>query len=176
MRKWLLALLMAYGLGIFMPIVSDCVPIVCGKLLGQTIFPYLWIFLTGIFFAEYKERVIPVLRAFWWLILGVFILVEYTDFDIKFSYYVLRTLTLFLGLTGFAYAYPKLNVGRDLSYGIYLYHMIVVNVLIVLGFKQHLWLLPIVVMISGTLALFSSCFVGDFAEKMKNNIKKKSHE
>ena len=39
------------------------------------------------------------------------------------KYPMIRCLLLTLFMIGFAYRYPMIHVGKDVSYGVYIYHM-----------------------------------------------------
>lgn len=78
------------------------------------------------------------------------------------------TILLFLCLTGSAYVFPKLNVKTDISYGLYIYHMTVVNALIVLGYTGNQCLLLIVTVTTFILAWVSTRTVGSLAMRMKS--------
>jgi hypothetical protein len=62
---------------------------------------------------------------------------------------------LVIGVIGFSYEYPKLNIKKDISYGIYLYHMTVVNVMITYGIIGKVADIGIVIAISCVLAWLS---------------------
>ena len=74
---------------------------------------------------------------------------------------------LFLCLTGAAYVFPKLNVKTDISYGVYIYHMTVVNALIELGYTGNQWLLLLVTAITFILAWISTKTIGKLSMRMK---------
>lgn len=97
----------------------------------------------------------------------VLLLVRVTGFDFMAGYNVLGTILLFLCLTGSAYVFPKLNVKTDISYGVYIYHMTVVNALIALGYTGNQWLLFIVAAVTSVLAWVSTKTVGKLAMRMK---------
>ena len=80
---------------------------------------------------------------------------------------VFGTLLLFLGLVGFAYSFPKLNVRTDISYGIYIYHMTVVNALMTFGLFHNPWLFVLVLAVTCLLAWISTNTVGAWAGRMK---------
>lgn len=98
--------------------------------------PYFWLFLTGATVATYWERlqVFFVERAAWWLlawalITGVYFakngttVVDYRVPDLDIA---LRALLLAGVVLALAHSWPRLSSwmrGRDLSYGLYLFHM-----------------------------------------------------
>ena len=72
------------------------------------------------------------------------------------------------GLIGFAYCTPHMNLKIDLSYGIYIYHMTVVNVMIEFGFLGQIYYLFVVLIITLLLAFGSYCFAKHIKKKRKD--------
>jgi peptidoglycan/LPS O-acetylase OafA/YrhL len=68
---------------------------------------------------------------------------------------------------GFSYAFPSLNIKKDLSYGIYIYHMTVVNALIALGFTQTIGALITVIVLTFVVAYISTITIGNIVRKKK---------
>lgn len=159
---WLGALLCAIGISVFSGKLDMVLPGIIFKLYGQTLLPYAWLFLLGMLCANYRDRLIPFLKKWWYLFVPVSILPLITGFDIQTNsgYGVVRSITLFLGLVGFAYRFPRLAVKRDISYGIFVYHMIVVNVMIELGITRRFVYLVAAMVVSCGLAYISSRIFG----------------
>ena len=135
---------------------------------GQTLIPYLWLFVLGALVAERRDEIIPVLKKLWLPLLAITLILVCFGLDIAAgSYPVFRGSVLFLGLVGFAYCCPKLNIKTDISYGIYLYHMIVVNAMIALGFTGRIEYLLIVSSISCVLAWGSQKLTGIWMRRWK---------
>lgn len=64
----------------------------------------------------------------------------------------------------------KLYVQTDISYGIYIYHMTIINALITLGLSDNLWLFFIVLAVSCLFAWASTMTVGKWAAGHKGRI------
>lgn len=105
------------------------------KLYNATVLPYLWVFLLGAYVSRFHDRMIPMLKKYWILWLAALAFFVYTKFDIKASYSVLKCVALCAFIIGFAYRFPQFAVKRDISYGIYIYHMVLCNAAIELGYK-----------------------------------------
>lgn len=60
-----------------------------------------------------------------------------------------------------------LNINTDISYGVYIYHMTVVNALIALGYMQKPILLIIVVIVTCLLSYITTKTIGAFSKRMK---------
>ena len=89
--------------------------------------------------AEFYDTIIPFLKEYWWTFLLVAVIWSYAiQFDINIGLYPLMgSLLCCATCFGFAYAFPRLNLRTDISYGIYLYHMVVINVFVQLGLTNH---------------------------------------
>jgi len=125
------------------------------KLYGQTILRYGWLFYIGCFLAEFKDQLLPVLARFWYLFLIAAIPLYYFRFDLYAGYEIFWSMLLVSGLIGFAYAFPRLAVKTDISYGIFLYHMIVMNIFIHVNWI-HSWWYAIIIMAAAVLLAFAS--------------------
>lgn len=164
---WVATIVGSLGIAILIPLIRENLPLIAGKLLGQTILPYFWIFLMASFVAEKSNVILPYLKKYWWIFLVGVLLVRYMGLDYNVSYGLGDTIFLFLCVVGFAYAFPQINIKTDISYGIYIYHMTIVNALIALGYSQTLWSLVVVVIITLGLAWLSTKYIGEFSKKMK---------
>ena len=155
-------------IGLVSPLIRNTMPEVIGKLYGQTFLPYLWMFVIPCFVAEYKDKILPVLVRYWWVFLLAVLIRKYAiSTDIKMAYGLFHTLLLFFSLIGMAYVFPQLNVKTDISYGIYIYHMTVVNALIATGYLHDQWLLLFVLFVTCLLAWASTVTIGRWSLKMK---------
>lgn len=88
--------------------------------------------------------------------------IPYTNYDI------VKGILCVYGLIGFSYAFPKLNIKTDISYGLYIYHMTVVNVMITLGMTVKVPYMMLAIVVSVILALLSTKTVGAWASKKKS--------
>lgn len=169
LKKWLWGgVFPTILVGVLSPMIRERMPVIMGKLYGQTLLPYLWMFVLPCFIAEYKEKILPFLKKYWWLFLVLTLLLKYyVRMDIDASYGLLRTLLLFCTLTGMAYLLPSLNVKTDISYAIYIYHMTLVNALLALGFVQERWLLLVVLVTTCLIAWLSTVTIGKYSLSRK---------
>lgn len=134
------------------------------KLITVTVLPYLYIFLIGIFLQRnlwFVEKVL--FRKFWiWLLLylSTSFILERFDFTIGGNYLNPISATL-LALTTIAAAYSfsektgKILKGNDISYGVYIYHMVVINVLVEHEVVGSMISFIIVLTVTLLLSLFS---------------------
>lgn len=165
---WWVVILMAVTIGWLTPYVKSFLPETISKLYGVSLIPYLWMFLMAAFVSEKKDKVIPFLKRYWWVIIALLVLKRYVlHWDVISSYALFDTTMLFAGIVGFAYAVPQLNIKTDISYGVYIYHMTVVNALIALGFTGQSWTLWAVIAVTCVLAWISTVTIGRFSIRMK---------
>ena len=168
-RVWALVIAISVAVGFASNYVQYIVPPIISKLYNMLLFRYFWLFALGIFVSEKRETIIPVLKKYWFIFttLGFFFL-SFPRIDIPFgSYPVIFCTFQLLGLTGFAYRFPKLNIKFDFSYGLYLYHMIVVNAIIELGFTGKIRYMLIAMILSVIVAITSEKTIGRLPVKKK---------
>lgn len=142
-------------------------PEIIVKLYDQTVVRYLWLFLLGMFVARFFDSIIHYLMRYWYILLIVSYVVHFIHFDIIVHYGVVHTIMLFLGVIGFAYRFPRFNLKKDISYGVYIYHMIVVNIMATLGLANYVVYGVICFVISMIAGLISTETVGRFASKKR---------
>lgn len=166
---WILTIVFFIAIGLMITPIRSILPEILGKLLGQTLLPYFWMFLIASYAAEKKDEVIPFCKKWWWILLAIALIRFFViPIDIKMSlYYLIRTITLFFAILGVGYAFPKLNVKTDISYGIYIYHMIVINALMTFGLYHKPYWFALTLCITCLIAWFSTKTIGAWAGKMK---------
>lgn len=151
--RWIVLFVTSAAINIVYNYLGAFVPTVAVKLLKMTFIPHLWLFLLGAFMCEHFEIVIDLLKKWWYIPFAISILVGFIP-EIGI-YPVLRSSLFCVSVLGFAYKFPRLKLKVDLSYGIYIYHMVVVNVLIELGLVGSIWYQLLVLVVSASLALLS---------------------
>lgn len=151
---------------------------IIAKLFRVSLFPYLYNFLIGSFFFKYKWLKTKFLdnKFFYW-----FVIYNFAIFlGIKPSYFI--NLNGFIGNTllaittlSFAFSFTEYiyNFKVDLSYGIYLYHMIFLNFFIH-KFGRNLVQEPLYIISYISLVLLTSLFSYFCIEKPCLNIAKKN--
>lgn len=150
------------------------------KLLNNTVLMYLHFFLTGIAIYKNFDWLFPFLKdkVFIWLfIYMVYVLIVKfwlklydTNYEIGFWGVVANTILSLLTLS-FAFSFTDLSHRllreNDISYGIYIYHMPIVNTMISLGYKGSIWNLCILTVITSILAFISWKLIEQRILKMK---------
>jgi len=137
-------------------------PEILYKLYCQTLIPYAWLFLLGMLLADKQEYILVGLKKYWHVSLTFCFLVRFLPWKMVISgYSVLDNIALGLFCIGFAYAFPGLNIKRDISYALYIYHMIVVNVMITVGCKGTMSAIIIACAVSTMLAFLSTRYISN---------------
>lgn len=113
------------------------------------------------------KRFVPVSKKYWWIGLVALFVASYIGIDIDAGYGLVKTVLQGITWIGFAYALSKLNIKHDISYGIYVYHMVVVNVLIELGLVEEWRYFFVALIITICLAIVSYFTVGRRRTKEK---------
>ncbi len=140
---------------------------ICIKLFDQTIIRYLWLFYIGCFIAEFNNVLLKTLKKTWYLLIMAGIIPYLTEIDIFAGYYVFWSVLLVSGLIGFAYRFPQLAIKRDISYGLFLFHMIIVNVFITIGWVGNWWYALFALVLSVICAYVSNITLGEWSSRRK---------
>lgn len=154
-------------------VIRAAFPPMISKLYGVTIIPYLWMFLPAAFAAEYKDMILPFLKRYWWLFITVLLVKKYVfhwDIAMNTYYGLFDTILIFCGIVGFAYKFPMLTVKTDISYGVYIYHMTIINALMAFGFVGQPWTLWATLLGSCLIAWLSTMTVGRVSTKKKQSV------
>ena len=165
--RWSFILTVGIICNILTPYSGNVMPVIISKLFGQTFVPYIWIFVLGALISEKFESWKSVLTSYWWIFLSVSAIATFTGLDVG-SYGTFKVLTLAPAVIGFAYKYPALNVKYDISYGFYIYHMIVINFLIECGYTGKVIYIFMACGLSIILAVVSYFTMGKIYRKQKH--------
>lgn len=143
------------------------------KLLELICLPFLWIFIIGMVMRLYWLDIKKYLVGYGLYYIALYLIFCFAaiEFGSGLGDYkrgleistVFQIFLLALVIFSMAFSYTNLKIARstDLSYSTYLYHMLIVQILISLGFGGSLWLYLIVV--AATLAI--ACVSWNFIEK-----------
>jgi peptidoglycan/LPS O-acetylase OafA/YrhL len=149
------------------------------KLLFVTLAPHLWMFLLGVAIHRHFGRLRPLIEgkfliwiaAYALVMWGLHTLVDFRSSTYYLGYFPARVI-LAMATISAAFSLPwlsnRLLRGTDLSYGTYLYHSVVINVFVELGWLTTLWSVPGILAISILAALFSWHVVEKPALAMKD--------
>jgi peptidoglycan/LPS O-acetylase OafA/YrhL len=147
------------------------------KLLGVSLFPYLYSFLFGCMIYVFWNRLkfFFIGKSLVWFIIFISynyvlnIRPSYFPHDFEFvSNFLLSSLTISL-----AFTLPNLGKilkGYDISYGLYLYHMLIINTFISIGMKGSLMHLILLLFFTILISFFSWIFIEKRALLLKDII------
>lgn len=155
---------------IFTPFLSEMVPKIIYKLFCQTFIPYIWLFILGAVICEHFNNIIKMPVKYWWVCLFILLAVNFSKIERGIGIYEpINAILLGLTVIGFGYAI-KIKIKYDFSYGFYIYHMVVINLLVHFGFVGNILYLLIAFIISGIMAVISFFSLGYISRKLKNII------
>ena len=146
-------------------------PVIVFKLINVTFIPYVYIYLIGMFVYTYRQKIIPKLSNVFWLIAIVYALWSVLNgmlFKFKVGHYVniiSGVLICLLTLSG-GYYFGRHRLKHDFSYSIYLYHMIVINVLVVIGIKENIQSMVLTYVFTSLFACFSVFVIEKYGAKL----------
>ena len=107
------------------------------KLIGVSIMPYLFYFLIGLFMYKYKDILMKYLENKVIIFAFIYGAVVYLSID-NFIYLIFKQFIFSLFIFSFIFSYKslsyKLMKHNDFTYGIYIYHMLIVNVFVQIGY------------------------------------------
>ena len=164
---WIITLIVSFAAAAVIEYSQNFLPEILYKLLCNTFVYYFWMFIVGILLAEYKDKILPFLKKYWLIFIAVAAVYSAADISIPTpNYSIMAVVGLPLGWIGFAYRFPQFNIKKDISYGIYIYHCIVINAMLELGYTGKMWCLIITFLLTFILAYFS----GKLAGSLKNYV------
>ncbi len=136
------------------------------KLLQNTLLPHLWMFMVGIFihrhFADLRKWLEGKFLVYLALYLSLAAIMQLwiPNFSVKF-YLCLLPARILLGAATVSAAYSakslsnRLLRGTDISYGIYIYHCVIINVFTEEGWLKSFTAVPLIFGAAVTVALLS---------------------
>ncbi len=160
-------------LSLFHENIKELLPGYVGKIYGYlNVIRYMWLFLLGIYMFEHKEYLLGVFKKYWFFIAFVAYIFIKTECDVFLSnqYGFFSSLLSFAAILGFAYRYPQFDIKTDISYAIFIYHMIVVNAFIELGYKSSIFYLLLVFLITILVSYISTKTIGTLGLTKKKNL------
>lgn len=164
---WLFFIVISISFNLFRPLLEPYLPHVIYRLIWNSFLIHLWMFLLGAFIWEFFDNVIGILKRMWPLTLCLAIIVNYFSIDIG-NYAVFKSISLLMFVIGYSYSFPQFNLKHDYSYGIYIYHMIVINVMVFLGLNGTIANIILAFAITLLLSIISYHSLGHLGQKKRN--------
>ncbi|MBQ7826942.1 MAG: acyltransferase [Clostridia bacterium] len=156
--------------------VKDMVPHIVYRLIFVSFVPYLYIFLLGMFLYFNRDMVVRFLADHAGAVtagyLAFSVIAYFAVPKIGFYNPLYMGLLLPFVIAALAYGMGRHRLPFDLSYGIYLYHLIFVNLLIELGVTSHVTAICIVVPLTVAAAFLSHYLVEKPVQRLISGKKK----
>lgn len=124
------------------------------KLIERLFVPYaLWFFI-GVFCFQRRQKMLPALKRAFWPSLGLYLILESAPMQIP-GYYadIVTSVMLPFMAIGCGYCLPGIRLKPDLSYGMFLYHWMVLNIMAYYELMDRMpWYAGLLLFFAGTLA------------------------
>lgn len=138
---WIAALAVCAALNLIVPYMQEVLPETGRSIVSHSCLPYLYMYFAGWFMYEYRDKIVPVLTHTKVLCIILFVLraLYCEKFGVRVGEYmdIIQVLLLCMLTVGVGYSFGRIRFKIDLSYGLYLYHMIVVDVFVQLGLVRE---------------------------------------
>jgi peptidoglycan/LPS O-acetylase OafA/YrhL len=167
---WIIVNIVCIALGFLPSVLNGLLPEIVLKLLRNTFVPYMWLFVLGMTLSEYFIEIMPVIKKCWFVSFGLAAVIALTGWDLRSNYGILLSIFMGIAIVGFAYAVPYFQMKHDISYGLYVYHMIVVNAMIQLGFSGEIWHVLVAFLISIAMATISYFTIGRLGKNKRQEL------
>ena len=160
---WIFVLALAMALNIAVPYMQRTLPETGRVIVSHTCLPYFYIYFAGWFIYEWRETLVPFLKKATVPVIILFIIraVYCQKFGKQIGEYqdMIMVVLLCLMTIGVGYSLGKIRFKIDLSYGLYLYHMVVVDIFVQLGMVGNMKYVVTVYAASVLCALLSHFLV-----------------
>lgn len=173
-KKDIVILILFIGINSALSFLEGNIGDIAFKLVLETILPYLYMFYFGIIFYKYSDKLIELCKKYFWTIFLLFLLASKFNYITNFiphtynTQCVIHILITCIFFFAIAYRFPNLKLKNDYSYGIYVYHMVVMNYFVQnkIISNDHICLLVIYI-ITISLAILSSKITKQIIRKLK---------
>ena len=126
---------------------------VISKLVERTFIPYaLWFFI-GVFCYQRRQKILPVLKKAFLPMLIIYLIIESLNVEIP-GYYanIVTSIMVPFMVIGAGYCLPKIRLKTDLTYGMFLYHWIILNIIVHYDLMNKLpWYAGMLLFLTGTV-------------------------
>lgn len=167
---WITVLMLSMAFNLAIPHLQEMLPETGRLIVSHTCLPYFYIYFAGWFIYRYRDKIVPylshtkilcavcfILRALWCEKYGVRV-GEYQD--------MVLVILLCMLTIGVGYSFGKIRFKFDLSYGLYLYHMIIVDIFVQTGLVGNMKYVAAVYALSLLCAVVSHYLVDDTVAKL----------
>ncbi len=160
--SFVVIILISMAFNLFLPQMRNFIPTIVYKLIRETIFPYLWLFILGSFIWKNKTAVLPFFMKVWWIAGIVLVIITMVGWHEGGLYGVVKSIMQSVMIFGFAYRFPNLHLKKDLSFEFYVFHMIIINIMIELGYVGSLGAVVTVLLITLLISYITNVCLDKF--------------
>lgn len=143
------------------------------KLIERVFLPYaLWFFI-GVFCYQRRQKILPALKKASLPTMAVYLVIKSFPVELPGYYADIATgIMLPFVVIGVGYCLPRIRLKPDLSYGMFLYHWIILNIMVHYDLINKLqWPLGAVLYVSGTvIAAAVSCKLARPLQKLLRSV------
>lgn len=162
--KWILIIIIAIIFNVIFGYLDGVIPLILFKLINVTFLSYLYVFLIGMFCYAKQKEAVPFLRKYFWILIVLFVVWHFINsiyIHLKFGQYtnIFKGILISLVTISAAYKFGKHRIKREISYGLYIYHMVIVNVFVMFDLYGRWSYAIIVFIVSILIALLSKKYI-----------------
>lgn len=162
---WIAVLAISVVFNLVVPYIQEILPETGRNIISHTCLPYFYIYFAGWFMYHYRDKIIPYLAHTKILCIILFIIraLYCEKFNIRIGDYqdMVQVLLLCMLTIGIGYSFGKIRFKFDLSYGLYLYHMIIVDIFVQTGHVGNMKYVIAVYIFAVICAVISHYLVDD---------------
>lgn len=162
---WILVLALSLAFNLAVPYLQEILPETGKIIVSHSCLPYFYMYFAGWFMYRYREKIVPILARTKILCIVLFIIraLYCEKFGVRVGEYqdMIQVLLLCMLTIGIGYSFGKIRFKFDLSYGLYLYHMIIVDIFVQTGLAGNMKYVIAVYAIAVLCALVSHFLVDD---------------
>lgn len=164
MVSWSILLVLCAAVNLLAGHLTPILPSYANKLLERSFLPYMLWFFIGVFCYSKRAVLLPIFRKYCpFFFLLYLVLFQFPIFKNGYYCSILISVLCPIVTIGLAYLLPALRIKTDLTYGMFLYHWIVLNMIVYFDlFRKLPWSICLFLFILATLLLSwcSTTFVG----------------
>ncbi|MBD5393097.1 MAG: acyltransferase [Lachnospiraceae bacterium] len=126
---------------------------IISKLIERIFLPYAMWFFIGVFCYQRRQEILPVLKKAFLPMLIIYLIIESLNVEIPGYYADIATSILVpFMVIGAGYCLPKIRLKTDLTYGMFLYHWIILNIIVHYDLMNKLpWYAGMLLFLTGTV-------------------------
>lgn len=158
------------------PLAENTIESTGHKLFRYSFVPHIYMFLAGVLLQRFKahqSRWMAGRGAYW---LAAYLVVHFSLPEGSAAKYIASTLMLSVTVISIAYTLPgiahRVLNGNDISYGVYIYHGLILNIMVERGYHGRIAYVPLVMLLTAIVAFASWRLVEQpFLRRKRGSIK-----